>query len=121
MAKGGLGLLNIRHYINALKLIWIRKLKTSDHKWKSTIKSVYPQVLLFEQLRSSLPTKEHHSNKFWCHVFKAYKEFGKKYDWKIQKSLLQSVVSAMITFGLETELFFRKAGLTIMSAISNIF
>ena len=44
-----------------------------------------------------------------------------KYDKKIQKSLFQSLFSAMITFGLEIELFFRKAGLTIMSAISNIF
>ena len=77
IAKGGRGLPGIRHYINALKLIWIRKLKTSDHKWKSSIKPVYPKVLLFEQLRSSLPTGEHNF-KFWCHVFKAYKEFGKK-------------------------------------------
>ena len=66
------------HYINALKLIWIRKLKTSDHKWKSSIKPVYPKVLLFEQLGSSLLTAEHNFSKFWCHVFKAYKEFGKK-------------------------------------------
>ena len=77
IAMEGLGLPDIRYYINALKLIWIRKLKTSDHKWKSIIKSVYPKVFLFEQLGSSLPTGEHNF-KFWCHVFKAYKEFGKK-------------------------------------------
>ena len=35
IAKGGLGIPNIKTYINALKLIWIRKLKTSEHKWKS--------------------------------------------------------------------------------------
>ena len=34
IAKGGLGIPNIKTYINALKLIWIRKLKTSEHKWK---------------------------------------------------------------------------------------
>ena len=45
---------------------------------KSIIKSVYPKVFLFEQLGSSLPTGEHDFNKFWCHVFKAYKEFGEK-------------------------------------------
>ena len=32
--KGGLGIPNIKNYVNALKLIWLRKLKTSDHKWK---------------------------------------------------------------------------------------
>ena len=31
LAKGGLGLPDMRHHINALKLICIRKLKTSDH------------------------------------------------------------------------------------------
>ena len=78
IVKERLGLPDIRNVINALKLISIRKLKTSDHKWKSIIKSVYPKVLLFEQLGSSLPTGEHNFNKFWCHVFKAYKEFGEK-------------------------------------------
>ena len=29
IAKGGLGIPKIRKYINALKLIWVRKLKTS--------------------------------------------------------------------------------------------
>ena len=57
-AKGGLGLPDIRHYINALKLIWIQKLKTSDHTWKSIIKSIYPKILSFEQLGSSLPTPQ---------------------------------------------------------------
>ena len=32
IAKGGLGIPNIKTYINALKLIWIRKIKTSEHK-----------------------------------------------------------------------------------------
>ena len=77
IAKGGLGIPNIRHYINALKLSWIRKLKTSDHKWKGIITSTYPKVLLLEQLGSSLPTQENNFNMFWIHVFKAYREFGK--------------------------------------------
>ena len=77
IAKGGLGIPNIRHYINALKLSWIRKLKTSDYKWKGIITSTYPKVLLLEQLGSSLPTQENNFNMFWIHVFKAYREFGK--------------------------------------------
>ena len=59
IAKGGLGIPNIKTYINALKLIWIRKLKTSEHKWKSIIKSTYPKVVWFEQLGSSLHFQEH--------------------------------------------------------------
>ena len=32
----------------------------------------------FEQLGSSIHFQEHEVNKFWSHVFKAYKEFGKQ-------------------------------------------
>ena len=78
IAKGGLGIPNIKTYINALKLIWIRKLKTSEHNWKSIIKSTYPKVVWFEQLGSSLHFQEHEVNKFRSHVFMAYKEFGKQ-------------------------------------------
>ena len=78
IAKGGLGIPNIKTYITALKLIWICKLKTSEHKWKSIIKSTYPKVAWFEQLGSSLHFQEHEVTKFWSHVFMAYKEFGKQ-------------------------------------------
>ncbi|WP_293716296.1 hypothetical protein, partial [Thiolapillus sp.] len=78
IAKGGLGIPKLRDYINALKLIWVRKLKTSDHKWKNIIKVTYPKVTLLEQLGSSLPIEELHLNKFWNDVFQAYKQFGRK-------------------------------------------
>ena len=78
IAKGGFGIPNIKTYINALKLIWIRKLKTSEHMWKSIIKSTYQKMSWFEQLGSSLHFQEHEVNQFWSHVFMAYKEFGKQ-------------------------------------------
>ena len=64
-----------------MKLIWVRTLKTSDHKWKKNIIKVsYPKVTLLEQLGSSLPIEELHLNQSWNDVFQAYKQFG----WKIQ-------------------------------------
>ena len=78
IGKGGLGIPDIKTYINALKLIWIRKLKTSEHMWKSIIKSTYQKMSWFERLGSSLHFQEHEVNKFWSHVFMAYKEFGKQ-------------------------------------------
>ena len=78
IAKRGLGIPNIKTSINAVKLIWIRKLKTGEHKWKSIIKSTYPKVAWFEQLRSSLHFQEHEVNNFWSQVFMAYKEFSKE-------------------------------------------
>ena len=38
-----------------MKLIWVRKLKTSDYKWKNIIKVSYHKDTLLEQLGSSLP------------------------------------------------------------------
>ena len=35
-------------------------------------------MLLLEQLGSSLPTQEKTFNTFWFHIFKAYREFGKR-------------------------------------------
>ena len=92
IAKGGLGIPNIKTYINALKLIWIRKLKTSEHKWKSMIKSTYPKVVWFEQLRSSLHFQEHEVNKFWSHVFMAYKEFGKQIHVENSEELVAELI-----------------------------
>ena len=71
ISKGGLGIPKLRDYIHALKLIWVRKLKTFDHKWKSITKTSYPKVTLLEQLGSSLPIEELHLNKFGDDVFQA--------------------------------------------------
>ena len=40
--------------------------------------STYPNVAWLDQLRSSLHFREHNGNKYWSHVFKAYKEFDKQ-------------------------------------------
>ena len=45
IAKGGLWIAKIRNYINALKFIWTRTLKTSNHKWKK-----YNQVILSQSV-----------------------------------------------------------------------
>ena len=111
IAKGGLGIPNIKTYINALKLIRIRKLKTSEHKWKSIIKSTYPKVMWFEQLGSSL--QEHEVNKFWSHVFMAYKEFGKQIHVENSEELVAEPIfcNQNILVGNRI-IFFIKTGLT---------
>ena len=108
IAKGGLGIPNIRHYINALKLSWIRKLKTSDHKWKGLITSTYPKVLLLEQLGSSLPTQEKNFNMFWINVFKAYREFGKHMQVENSEELVADPIfcNDNILVGNKTFFFF---------------
>ena len=118
IAMGGLRLPDIRNYISAFKLIWMRILNTTDHKWKSIIKLNYPKMILLEQLGSSLPTEEHNFSKVWCHVFKAYTEFVKKTTTFFKENLERFVaepvfcnnnirVGSRTTFFSE-KLFFRK-------------
>ena len=87
ISKGGLGIPKLRDYIHALKLIWVRKLKTFDHKWKSIIQTSYPKVTLLEQRGSNLPIEELHLNQFWNHVLQAYKQFGRKIQLESSEEL----------------------------------
>ena len=106
IAKGGLGIPNIKTYINALKLIWIRKLKTSEHKRKSIIKSTYPKVAWFE-LGSSVHFQEHEVNKFWSHVFMAYKEFGKQIHVENSEELVAEPIFCNQNILVGNRIFFK--------------
>ena len=41
-------------FVNAVKLIWIRTFKTSTHDLKNVAAAVYPEMLLFGQLGSTV-------------------------------------------------------------------
>ena len=43
--SGGLGVLDIRKYISALKIMWIRKMKQTMHKWKNIALVTSPFLL----------------------------------------------------------------------------
>ena len=121
IAKGGLGIANIRHYINALKLSWIRTLKTSDHKWKGIITSVCPKVVLLEQLGSSLPIQEQN---FLNHAFKAYREFGKQIQTENLEELVADPIFCKDNILAEIKLFFFffiKSGQTKVCVLSKPF
>jgi hypothetical protein len=76
ISEGGLGIPNIRKYIAALKLSWVKKLSSSNHKWKSIICSVFPYAEKLQYLGSALPSHTNKINAFWKDVFKAYFELG---------------------------------------------
>ena len=75
---GGIGIPNIKAYVNALKLTWVKKIHCSDHKWKHTFISSYPILENIKKLGYSLPISLMCNNPFWVHVFNAYEMFGKK-------------------------------------------
>ena len=69
----GLGVSDIRKYISALEIMWIRKLKQTKHKWKNMALVTYPFVIGLEQCGPNLYSQKAKSNIFWEHVFKAYR------------------------------------------------
>ena len=73
---GGIGIPDVRRYISALKLSWIRKLIVSNHKWKNIILHVCPLTNDLVNFGSALPTRN--LNVFWKDVFCAYQEMGSK-------------------------------------------
>ena len=74
--NGGIGIPNIKQFIYALKLTWIRKVVMCEKKWKCFLiannKIPYlcnlgSEVILHTEV-----------NDFWTDVFEAYAEFGKR-------------------------------------------
>jgi hypothetical protein len=73
---GGLNIPDLKTYMASLKLIWIKKLKISNHKWKNVCTEMFPFLNNMEKFGSEYPHLHGNSNKFWAQVFEAYSQFG---------------------------------------------
>ena len=71
--SGGSGVPDIRKYISALKILWIRKLKQTKHKRKNVALVTYPFIIGIDQCGPNLYCQKSKSYIFWEHVFKAYR------------------------------------------------
>ena len=74
---GGIGIPDVRKYMNALKLTWIRKLCSRNVKWKYFLTGTEPLILLLDKLGSAINSFVN-VNVFWTDVFDAYFEVGRK-------------------------------------------
>ena len=72
---GGLGIPDIKQYMKALKIAWIRKFKTTHHAWKQVALQSYPKLGDLEKLGPSLYCAEKQDNSFWTDVFHSYRDF----------------------------------------------
>lgn len=95
VSKGGLGIPDIHTYISALKLMWIRKLKNSQHKWKHVSTATFP---FLESLQNFGPdlflNKDLNKNPFWLDVMKAYKQICSK----LPSKCIEEIVTERIMY-----------------------
>ena len=90
--QGGVNVPDIQKYIHALKLQWIRKLKTATHKWKNIVLELYPFLKKIECYGPSIFPIEDKKSVFWAHVFKAYRLFHLKVKPRNQYEILAEPV-----------------------------
>ena len=58
--------------MDAVTLTWIRKLKTTNHRWKQTACQMYQDMDNVNMYGPSIYSKEVHGNRFWEGIFKVY-------------------------------------------------
>ena len=88
ITEGGLGLPDIRQHIYALKLTWIRKLCSTDHKWKSILFANFPFISKIKHIGPNFTEISRNKNKFWIDVCAAYKSFYYKIEPKTDSQVL---------------------------------
>jgi len=85
---GGLGLPNLKCFVQALTLTWLRKFTSTKHKWKNFVLQNYSFMKTFESFGPNITIMQRGLNPFWTEVFDAYKCFYYKLDPRSVKELL---------------------------------
>ena len=80
IADGGLGIPQIKSFMNALNLTWIKtnKLKTTNHRWKQIACQMYQDMDNIDMYGPSIYSKEVHSNLFREDTLKSMNFFDTK-------------------------------------------
>lgn len=78
ISQGGNGFPDVNCFMQALKLGWMRNLRTTTHKWKSIITLSHPNLENLEKLGPNCLLSQGEQNLFWKDMFQAYKMFCNK-------------------------------------------
>ena len=71
--QGGLQMINLKAFIDSLKLTWLRRVILSNRPWQSVLKNIINFQEIFTLGRESiLPLIRNVKNKFWVDVLKTY-------------------------------------------------
>ena len=90
--NGGIGLPELKTFANTLKLTWLRKLLTTNHKWKAIANSNFPHLNNLSKYGPEIVTTFSKANVFWTEVFNVYKEFFYKANCTNSSELLAEPV-----------------------------
>ena len=86
--NGGINIPNIKKYIHALKLTWVKRMcNDNSGKWKIILKKKVPDISNYDKYGTKLFAKDH-DNPFWNDVFKAYSDLSKAYKPESPEELL---------------------------------
>ena len=103
---GGISMPDLKIYIQALKLTWIRKLFNKEPgKWKVILKKKIPEIENFKKYGATLLERKN-INPFWNNVFKAYDNLNMKYILKTSEELLAEPLFLNKKFPIGKKTFF---------------
>ena len=82
--KGGLGMIDIRIFDEALKITWLKKFYTTSASWKILIDKKYPFIKNIQNFGDKYQENniKEIKNKFWSQVLYYFFAFDKKYSYK---------------------------------------
>ena len=88
---GGLKMINLKSFMNSMKLTWLRRMVTSNSSWQEIISNKICFKELFSLGTSYIENiLKNIKNKFWIDVLKAYSELIQKIN-KSQKNIFSPV------------------------------
>ena len=74
ISNGGINIPDIKTYIKALKVTWLRKLHRNKPNWRKFLHAKCPEIDLIETYGPSMLTARK-ANPFWINYFKPMKTF----------------------------------------------
>ena len=70
--RGGLGMLNVKKFIQALKTTWVRRIENSKSLWKEFLYKACKKIYTVYKIGSSIKTIINNCNCFWKDVLDSY-------------------------------------------------
>jgi hypothetical protein len=75
LSNGGVGIPDIKQFISALKLTWLRKYELCKHNWKNVLRAEFRYIDNIEKFGPEIIKLYRGKSAFWLEVFESYRIF----------------------------------------------